>query len=127
MWESLYIIPGGFGSGISQTSAFIALTSNTPHTDMAVATSGFFLAGNIGVALGISVSSSLQKWMLNSLLLKRLQGPDGKAIIEHVLSDVSYIKQLEAPLREKVIRSYVESLRYSHGNFIPLLHPNPIS
>jgi hypothetical protein len=50
------------------------------HEDIAVATAGLYLSGNIGMALGVSIGSSLQKWMLKGLLVERLTGPNSKEV-----------------------------------------------
>lgn len=71
-WEALEIAPGGFGSGVAGTAAFIALTSHMAQENMAVATSGFFLFSSLGTVLGVSLSSSIQRKALKSLLLRRL-------------------------------------------------------
>jgi hypothetical protein len=38
-------------------------------------------------------------------------------IIQKVLSDVSYVRQLTGAIKETVVGSYVESLEYSHGEY----------
>jgi hypothetical protein len=113
--KSLEIIPGGFGTGIALASTFISLTSKISSADMAVATLGLYLSTNIGMVLGVSVGSSVQKGVLKGLLIERLQAPNELKIIERVLSDVSYVRNLEGALRKVVVGSYVESLKYSHG------------
>lgn len=76
-WEALEIAPGGFGSGVATTSTFIALTAAMSHKNMAVATSGFYLASNLGTVLGVSIGSSIQRGVLKILLQKRLPFTDG--------------------------------------------------
>jgi len=71
-WEAVEIGPGGFGSGVCTTASFIALTADMPHEYMAVVTSGFYLASNLGTVLGVSIGSSIQRGVLNFLLQKRL-------------------------------------------------------
>lgn len=81
MFESLYIIPGGLGLGIASAATFIALTAKIATEDVAVATTGLYLAGNIGQVLGVSIGSSVQKWMLKRLLVERLRVPTEKKVI----------------------------------------------
>jgi MFS family permease len=71
-WEALEILPGGFGSGVTTTSTFIALTSDMSHENMAVVTSGFYLSSSLGTVMGISIGSSIQRGVLKILLQKRL-------------------------------------------------------
>ncbi|KAI9743874.1 MAG: hypothetical protein M1818_002608 [Claussenomyces sp. TS43310] len=114
VWESLEILPAGFGTGVTMTTTFIALTSRMPHEKMAVATSGLYLSSNLGMVLGVSISSSIQKFALKIMLEDRIQGPNAGQIIENVLSEVSYIRHLRGSLRDLIIKAYVESLTYSH-------------
>jgi MFS family permease len=76
-WEALEISPGGFGSGVTTTSTFIALTADMSHENMAVVTSGFYLSSNLGTVLGVSISSSIQRGMLKVLPRRRLPFSDG--------------------------------------------------
>jgi hypothetical protein len=62
--------------------------------------------------LGLSLSSSLQRGVLRSVLGKRGVEP---RVIQHVLDDVLYVRRLKGDLKEDVVQSYVESLEYSHG------------
>lgn len=111
---SLAIFPGGFGTGITGAATFIALMAYITHTDAAVAAGGLYLATNIGMILGLSISSSLQRGELRVLLDERGVQP---SVIQDVLKDVLYIRQLKGDLRVTVVGSYVDSLKYSHGEY----------
>ncbi|RFU23935.1 hypothetical protein B7463_g12403, partial [Scytalidium lignicola] len=115
--EALEIIPGGFGSGMAQAVAFIALTSNLEHKEIAMATSGMYLITSIGMVTGVAVSSAVQQGGLRSLLHKSLPGAGSQKIIDRVVSDVSSIPKLDSAVREIVIASYIKSLEYSHTIF----------
>ncbi|KAF8867335.1 MFS general substrate transporter [Acephala macrosclerotiorum] len=112
-WEALEIAPGGFGSGVATTSTFIALTAAMSHENMAVATSGFYLASNLGTVLGVSISSSIQRGVLKILLQRRLPFTDGHNL-KHILADVQYLRKLKDPIKGIVLLSYIQSLEYSH-------------
>jgi hypothetical protein len=71
-----------------------------------------YLLASIGMILGLSLSSILQRGMLRSLLAMRGVTPE---IVQHVLDDVLYVRGLKGALKEHVIQGYVESLEYSHG------------
>lgn len=75
-WESLDIVPGGFGSGIAGASTFIAVTSTVPYESVAVAASGSYLSASVGTVLGISLSSTIQRSVLRRSLTERLTGSD---------------------------------------------------
>jgi MFS family permease len=72
IWETLEIFPGGFAAGVALASTFIVLTAKMPHEAVAVATGGLYLASNLGVVLGLSISSGLQRGVLKYLLKERL-------------------------------------------------------
>lgn len=79
-WEAFEILPGGFATGLTSASVFIALTSNMEHENIAVATSGLYLCSSLGSVLGISVSSSIQRGMLKLLLERRITEQGGKDV-----------------------------------------------
>jgi MFS family permease len=118
--ESLEIIPGGFGTGVASSATFIALTSSLEHKDMAMATSGMYLASTVGGVVGIAVSSAVQLGTLRTLLTRGLEDVSGsKRIMENVISKVSSIAKLDEPVRRIVVESYVRSLEYSHSESFP--------
>lgn len=55
-WEALEIFPGRFGSGVTTTATFIALTAEMPHENAAIATSGLYLSSNLRTVLGVRIS-----------------------------------------------------------------------
>ncbi|KAF8849187.1 hypothetical protein BDZ45DRAFT_663492 [Acephala macrosclerotiorum] len=113
--ESLYIVPGGFGTGIVFSSSIIGLVAGVRKEEMAVATGGLYLSGGVGMMVGVAGSSSVQLGALRSLLEKGLAGFENwKEILEKVVSDVGVIKGLEEGVRKVVVESYVKSLEYSH-------------
>jgi MFS family permease len=79
-WEAFEIFPGGFGTGMTMASIFIALTSNMSHDTIAVATSGLYLSGSLGTVLGVSISSSIQRGALKALLQRRLPSDEGENV-----------------------------------------------
>lgn len=114
--ESLYIVPGGFGTGVVFSSSIIGLVAGVRKDQMAVATGGLYLSGGVGMMVGVAGSSSVQLGTLRSLLEKGLARFDnGKEILERVVSDVGVIKGLEEGVRKVVVESYVKSLEYSHS------------
>jgi len=115
VWESLYIAPGGFGSAIATSSVFVALTVGVDNSHMAVATSGLYLSGNIGAVSGMSVVSAVLQSTLRVSLAKNIKNIDGKdEIIERALSDIEYVRGLKGQVKDIVVRSYVQSLWYTH-------------
>lgn len=72
VWESLYIFPGGFGTGIAEATAFISLSAAVDRSMQAVALSGLFQSMNIGGIVGLAVSSAVLRLTLKSELEVRL-------------------------------------------------------
>lgn len=79
-WESLDIVPGGFGTGMTISAAFIALTAAVSKTDIAIATGGLYLCSAVGQVVGVAVSSAIQLSSLKTLLVERLHGYDAAAV-----------------------------------------------
>ncbi|WDK16821.1 major facilitator superfamily transporter [Colletotrichum graminicola] len=90
VWESLYIVPGGFGAGLVQSAGFISIQAAVNPKHKAAVTSGMFLTFQIGMILGLASASAVMmetmKWRLDTLL---------KAM------------DLEAVARKKVRRAYL--------------------
>jgi hypothetical protein len=134
--ESMAIVPGGFGTGIAFSAAFIAMTSefsfqsqeiveadvllgSVKRTDIAIATSGGYLVSAIGMLIGIASASAVQLASLRLILENGLSGIEGsKILIEKVISDVSSIANIEEGLKKIVIDGYVKSLEYSHSKYL---------
>ncbi|KAK0114280.1 hypothetical protein ONS95_013775 [Cadophora gregata] len=80
-WESLEIIPGGFGTGIAFSATFIGLTAGVEKSEMAVATSGLYLCSGLGMVVGVAGASAVQVASLRALLVEALRGVEGKASV----------------------------------------------
>ena len=80
VWESLEIVPGGFGSGVASVTTFIAVTNAIEHGEIAVATGGLYLLGATGMLGGIALSSSVQLSTLRVLLAERLTGKGSRKV-----------------------------------------------
>lgn len=77
LWESLYIAPGAFGTGVIGSSLFVYLAAGVDESQMAIASTGLYLGQNIGALLGVSLASNVLFNVLRSELEARLDGfPD---------------------------------------------------
>ena len=74
IWESLYIGPGGLGTGIVLATTFISLTAGVDESEMAIASTGLFLSANVGSLIGTSLASNVLRMSLRKGLDKRLRG-----------------------------------------------------
>ncbi|KAL9618103.1 MAG: hypothetical protein Q9160_007173 [Pyrenula sp. 1 TL-2023] len=125
IWESLYIVPGGFGTGVALSTTFIVLTASIASSDMAIAAAGMYQAQNIGVVVGLSITGAIFQGTLRPMLDWRLQGLKDKStpfialteaqIIERSMSDIAYVQSLTGKIRDIVVESYVKSITYTHS------------
>ncbi len=114
-WESLYILPGGFGMGVSQTAIFIGLNAGLQGEEVAIATGGLYLASSVGMVSGISLVSAVLRQSLKRLLDERVTGDGAKEIIDGALTDVEFVKDLKGKVRKVVVGCYVVSMNYANG------------
>lgn len=77
-WESLYVIPGGFGTGIASSAVFIALAASVTDEELAIAGTGLYTFSGIGGVIGITASGAIfQSWTKKGLELS-LQGVENR-------------------------------------------------
>lgn len=68
IWETFYIIPAGFGTGISQGATFISLQAAVSPQLRGPATAGLFLALQIGMIFGLAgVNAIIMQTMRHGL------------------------------------------------------------
>ncbi|KAK0726524.1 major facilitator superfamily domain-containing protein [Apiosordaria backusii] len=108
--ETLYGFPIGVGFGVSLSAAFIALTAGLESTQVAVATSGFYLSMNLGSLLGVSGASLLIASFVERTLREKLPDlPDKEQIIRDVLSNFDTIDGLPKKIAGIVLKAYEKS------------------
>ncbi|MCJ1262596.1 hypothetical protein MMC22_002466 [Lobaria immixta] len=73
IWESLYIAPGGFGTGIAMSTTFILLAAGVEESQMAIASTGLYQSANVGGLTGASLASSVLQGSLRKGLEKGLE------------------------------------------------------
>lgn len=121
--ESLYIIPGGFGTGIVQSALFISMQAAIDPAHAAVAASSLYLASSVGMVAGMAGVSAVLQEGLRYGLVKRLSGigfEDGKIlrIVGQAMRDVHYISHARPEVVGAVVESYIEALTWTHGMFL---------
>lgn len=79
-WESLYIIPGGLGTGIASASAFIAMTSMLPPQEIAMATSAYMLLISFAMTAGVTTSNAVLGAEFQRQLRQNLHGPGSEKV-----------------------------------------------
>ncbi|KAG7284035.1 hypothetical protein NEMBOFW57_010394 [Staphylotrichum longicolle] len=120
-WESLYIFPSGFGTGIAQSAVFISLQaviSDPSH--LAPAISFMYLSSTLSLTVGLPLSNSVMQTVLRRTLRARLldlgmEVGEISKIIENTVSDVDFVDSVTAKVRDAIVGSYVDGLWWSHG------------
>lgn len=79
-WESLYIIPGGLGTGIASAAGFVAMTAMLPPEEVAMATSGYMLMISFAMTAGVTSSNSVLGLEFQSQLRANLHGPGSESV-----------------------------------------------
>ncbi|TVY18331.1 Vacuolar membrane amino acid uptake transporter fnx2 [Lachnellula arida] len=112
IWESLYVFPGGLGTGIAYSAVFIALAASVTEDEMAIAGTGLYTSGGIGSVIGISVSGAVFQWWTKKGLENALNGVEnGLEIAQRALSDVGYVNNLEGYIHGLVVDGYLTGFR----------------
>ncbi|KAH6622024.1 major facilitator superfamily domain-containing protein [Boeremia exigua] len=117
--ESLYIFPGGFGTGIASSTLFISIQAALDPSLAAIAASTLYLASSIGMLGGMAGVSAVLQQSLRINLNERLTHlgiMDQKKwkIIEKAVSDVHYINKVKPDIANAIIGSYIGALTWTH-------------
>ncbi|KAK8002402.1 elongation factor 1-alpha protein [Apiospora arundinis] len=120
IWESLYILPGGLGTGIVQTITFVGVQAAIDPAHKAAAMSGIFLVVTIGGMVGMVAVNAVTIETMTQTLYTALDtmgiGESARChIIEQAASDIDYIDKAESAISAAVVQSYVSGLSASHA------------
>ncbi|KAJ5609852.1 Major facilitator superfamily domain general substrate transporter [Penicillium herquei] len=113
-WESFYIIPGGFGTGMASAAAFIAMTATLPSEEVAMATAGYMMLIGFAMTAGVTMSNSVLGIEFERELRRNLRGPGSERIIKRAIADTAYIAQLGGKLREIVLECFLGGLKHTY-------------
>jgi hypothetical protein len=129
-WGTLATFPFGLFAGIILSAQFIGLYNCAPKQHMATAISMYYMSQQVGIALGISITSSLMMQRFQATLLKNLvhvpeyeevsrdSSPsfrkemylkNGWQIIRGILTDSSLVALLSTAVKTLVRQSYLNS------------------
>ncbi|CAH0042854.1 unnamed protein product [Clonostachys rhizophaga] len=115
-YTSLLVALPGAGMGILQSTTFLHLAASLDPSDIAIAGSAWFLAQNIGILLGASMSTTVINSVVQSYLQVSLEGFDAKEeIIRKVTSNVDNMRHFSEPIRKVVKEAYIQGLCSSNG------------
>ncbi|CAJ0546540.1 Ff.00g011670.m01.CDS01 [Fusarium sp. VM40] len=119
-FQSFYILPGGFGLGMTYSALFVATQASADPEHASAAVSTLFLSNAIGVIVGIASISSAIKMVLRRSLDEKLfrLGLDAatrKEIISKAAANVEYTYQAKGEIGKAIVSSYVDGLLYGNG------------
>ncbi|KAI0177071.1 major facilitator superfamily domain-containing protein [Pestalotiopsis sp. NC0098] len=114
-YESIFVALPGMGMGIMQSTTFVHLAASLEQSDIAIAGSSWFLAQNVGILIGSSLSTATINRRTSSLLDSYLDGIEHKAeIIKRVISNTEYIQKLPEAIWRLVANAYIQALLASN-------------
>ncbi|KOS42171.1 hypothetical protein ACN38_g6935 [Penicillium nordicum] len=113
-WQSLFILPGGLGTGIAGASSFIAMSAMLPAEEIAMATAGYMLIVGFSMTAGVTTSNSVLGMEFQRQLRLNVHGPGSEEVIQRAMADTNYIAHLTGQLREIVVACYISGLRHTY-------------
>ncbi|RSL64802.1 hypothetical protein CEP54_004624 [Fusarium duplospermum] len=115
--ESLYVFPGGLGTGIAFSAGFISLQASIDPKDKAAAAAGLFMTTTLGTIIGMAGTSAIiQGYLRYSVQLDLTRLGMSQAEISEVTSEsVSYIEHATGAVQKVLIDGYVKGIEYGHG------------
>ncbi|KAL0264994.1 hypothetical protein SLS55_000950 [Diplodia seriata] len=122
-WESLYVVPGGFGTGMAASALFIAMTASVAPAHVAIASSTMYLAGGVGALVGMASSAAV----LQTIVHRGLQGvvgpdfPDRDDFLRRCLEDIGFLQRLRGSVKERIVHVYVQGFRGAYGKLMVLM------
>jgi hypothetical protein len=96
----MYIIPGGFGTAVSQSTTFIQLTAGVEVSDIAVAGTSLYLSQNIGMVAGLSVMTTVLQGTLRPALAQGLCGVPHKRKVTLLPTKIHRVSRLISRILE---------------------------
>ncbi|KAK7744070.1 hypothetical protein SLS53_003588 [Cytospora paraplurivora] len=117
--ESLYIFPGGFGTGMAMSATFTSVQASVDRAHLSPAVSALFLSSGLGAVVGLAAVSAtfqagLRSTLESRLLLLDLDAGVRDEIIAKAVASVGYIFQTKGDVAKAITESYVDGLWYSH-------------
>ncbi|KAH6955770.1 hypothetical protein BKA56DRAFT_624930 [Ilyonectria sp. MPI-CAGE-AT-0026] len=116
-WESLYVIPGGFATGLAQSAAFVPMASCLENQDLAMATGWFFLVSSLGTVSSVMVTNVMLQSSFRRNLERVIEDLDKDNLIEKITSNINNIANLSGELRHIVVDAFVGSLKSGYNKF----------
>ena len=83
-WESLYIVPGGAGTGIAGASAFVSMTALLDPEDIAMATGGYMLLFSFAMTAGVTTTNTFLGMEFKRQMQRNLHGAGADEVRDSV-------------------------------------------
>ncbi|KFY33213.1 hypothetical protein V494_07823 [Pseudogymnoascus sp. VKM F-4513 (FW-928)] len=113
VWEEIFTtFPFGLFAGVALSAQFIGLYQCSSKQYMATAISMYYMSQQIGVALGISISSGLLKHQFHTTLQKimvEVPGYTKENLIQRILDDSSVVALLPEEIQSLIRLGYLHS------------------
>ncbi|KAL5628311.1 hypothetical protein BROUX41_003059 [Berkeleyomyces rouxiae] len=118
-FKSLFVMPGGFGSGVAQGAVFISLQNVIDKSHVAPALSTLYLSTTIGPIIGVAASTAIMKTGIKSKLGSSLvnfgyNDTERASIIYRAVSSVDFVAEARGELSRVIVASYINGLEYNH-------------
>ncbi|RMJ17737.1 hypothetical protein CDV36_002563 [Fusarium kuroshium] len=114
-FDALLVALPGTGMGVIQSTTFVHLAASLDRSEIAIAGASWFLAQNIGVLMGASISTAMINYALRHGLETLLNGIEGRdEIIRNVTSNVEYTQNLSDNLWMLVSKAYIRAIACSN-------------
>ncbi|RSL94893.1 hypothetical protein CEP52_012364 [Fusarium oligoseptatum] len=114
-FDALLVALPGTGMGVIQSTTFVHLAASLDRSEIAIAGASWFLAQNIGVLMGASISTATINYALRHGLETLLHGIEGRdEIIKNVTSNVEYTQNLPDHLWMLVSKAYIRAIACSN-------------
>ncbi|KAH6706681.1 hypothetical protein VD0002_g8904 [Verticillium dahliae] len=120
LWESLYIVPGGFGQGVAISAVFVSVQAAVDPRHKAAAIAGLYLCTTVGMIVGLATVSAVVMGTMKAALDARLAAlgltdAARRHVVAEAASSVGFIERARGRVGEAVVASYIEGLSWSHG------------
>ena len=114
-WKfQLYLFPSGLGHGLVLSSTLMAIISSVKKSEQAKATSMSYLFRVLGSAFGVSLTSTLNSFLLRKRLTVALENiPGNKQITDKVMHSFLDIRNLPQGIRSIVKQEFAGMLHTS--------------
>ncbi|KAI6342627.1 hypothetical protein MCOR25_011170 [Pyricularia grisea] len=119
IWEALYIIPGGLGTGLVQILVFVGIQATIDPSLRAPAMSCLFIVISVGATIGMAAANSVTMNVMKvkleaSLIHMGLGEAIRRQIVDRASASVNYLDQAEGQVLSAVVQAYIDGLSASH-------------